>query len=126
MNAAELLSNSLSPGMFIPCHLVFDVAADVRQMPTRDLALLSSLRRPLGPTLSVDDSCIGGAQLTYQHGYVHTLAQEIANEQQDPNIRVAAGLALKNSVQARVSPAFHPCAFLAGADATRTRSFSSL
>jgi len=95
-------------------------------MPTRDLALLSSLRRLLGVTSSVDRVCNAEAQLTYQHGYVHTLAQEIANEQQDPNIRVAAGLALKNSVQARVSPVFHPCAFLAGADDTRTRSFSSL
>jgi hypothetical protein len=95
-------------------------------MPTRDLALLSSLRRPLGQTLSVDDCRVAGAQLTYQHGYVHTLAQEIANEQQDPNIRVAAGLALKNSVQARVSLAFHPYTFIAGADGTRTRSFSSL
>jgi importin subunit beta-1 len=42
--------------------------------------------------------------LTIQHGYIHTLAQEIANEQQDPSIRVAAGLAFKNSIQSRVRP----------------------
>ncbi|OCF37529.1 importin subunit beta-1 [Kwoniella heveanensis BCC8398] len=35
------------------------------------------------------------------HGYLHTLAAELANEQQDPNVRYAAGLAFKNGIAAR-------------------------
>jgi hypothetical protein len=39
-----------------------------------------------------------------QHGYMHTLATELANESTDPHIRNAAGLAFKNALAARVSP----------------------
>ncbi|WVR04463.1 hypothetical protein IAU60_001466 [Kwoniella sp. DSM 27419] len=35
------------------------------------------------------------------HGYLHTLAAELANEQGDLNVRYAAGLAFKNAISAR-------------------------
>ncbi|OCF59034.1 importin subunit beta-1 [Kwoniella mangroviensis CBS 10435] len=35
------------------------------------------------------------------HGYLHTLAVELANESQDLNVRYAAGLAFKNAIAAR-------------------------
>ncbi|WWC67728.1 uncharacterized protein I206_101640 [Kwoniella pini CBS 10737] len=37
------------------------------------------------------------------HGYLHTLAVELANESQDLNVRYAAGLAFKNAIAARDS-----------------------
>ncbi len=39
-----------------------------------------------------------------QSGYLTTLAQELANEQAQPHIRTAAGIALKNAFSARESP----------------------
>lgn len=40
-------------------------------------------------------------QPPFQSGYLTTLAQELSNEQAQPQVRIAAGLALKNSFSAR-------------------------
>ena len=41
--------------------------------------------------------------MAQQHGYLHTLAFELANEEGQVHIRRAAGLAFKNALAARVS-----------------------
>lgn len=40
-----------------------------------------------------------------QGGYMHTLAMELANENQQSHIRNAAGIAIKNALTGRVSEA---------------------
>jgi len=95
-------------------------AADVRETATRQLETASRenfVRSSFNPhhysSLQLDLPSVAFFALSMhitgfiswsfrQHGYLHTLAAELANEQGDTNIRRAAGLAFKNGLAARV------------------------